>query len=209
MVRVNLVTVPEAGRFQRRRSLSLPAPRLDWLPTTSSSVTGATGFLVLLLAVFVYFGERRALTEVRTAVTEAQADSTRLHRSFMRVRAMEDAHRQLTGRLDRLTAVVSGQDEWISVFETLSDALPAYTWLETVDRADVAPGQIRIEGATFSAAAVTAYMRELEASGSLTRVELIGITRARRDSLSVQGFTLVATLANYVPVEEVAGEEEE
>lgn len=170
-------------------------------------LTGTTGFLALLLAIFVYFGERRALSDVRAAVTEAQADSTRLHRSFVRVRAMEDAHHQLTSRLDRLGTVVNGRDDWVSVLEALSMALPAYTWLETVDRADMVPGQIRIVGATFSAAAVTAYMRDLEASEALNGVELVGITRAQRDSLAVQGFTLVATLANYVPVEESAREE--
>ena len=63
--------------------------------------------------------------------------------------------------------------------------------------AALGPDEIRIAGVSFANAAITDLMRDLESSSELQRVRLVEIARARRDSLDVQQFTLVATFEGY------------
>jgi Tfp pilus assembly protein PilN len=200
MIRINLVPAPEGPKTHIGSRPSLPELRFDWVPKSPSLVAVGVGVAVLLVAVLLYSGERRAVSQARVAIVEAQSDSVRLHEVFVHVRSMEDAQRQLAFRLKRLEGVVHGRDYWPDLMETVSTTLPPYTWLERIDRADLQSDQIRIEGATFAAAAVTEYMRGLEASSTLDDVGLVGVVRAERDSFRIQEFTLVASFENYEPV---------
>jgi Tfp pilus assembly protein PilN len=150
--------------------------------------------------VFLYFGERRGISQARAAIEDARADSARFHTEIARVRAMEDVQSQLVARVDVLEQVVAGRLFWIRLLETLSLQLPEYTWLEAVNQEDLPPEEIRIAGATFSNPAITAYMRGLEASPELQSVRLVGVTRALRQETPVQTFTLLATFENFDPV---------
>ena len=107
---------------------------------------------------------------------------------------------QLVARVDVLEEVVDGRLYWIRLLETLSRQLPDYTWLEAINQEDLPPEEIRIAGATFSNPAITAYMRGLEASPELQAVRLVGVTRALRQDMPVQTFTLLATFENFDPV---------
>ena len=200
MVRINL-TPGEKGREPKARQ----APRLSirrpgWLSGSPSLLVGIVGLLVLLAAVFLYFGERRGISQARAAIEDARADSARYHTEIARVRAMEDVQSQLVARVDVLEEVVDGRLFWIRLLETLSLQLPEYTWLEAVNQEDLPPEEIRIAGATFSNPAITAYMRGLEASPELQSVRLVGVTRALRQETPVQTFTLLATFENFDPV---------
>lgn len=211
MVRINLAP---GERPRGRRSLmpAAAAGRFEWVPTSPAVLVGLAGVVVLLLAVFLFFMERRSLAAAEAAVVEAQADSIRLHRSIVRVRGLEDTQTRLAARIEILDEVVEGRLFWIDLLESVSSALPEYTWLERVDQEDLSPDQIRIAGATFSNAAVTALMRGLEASPQLQRVTLVGVTRTERNQVPVQGFTLVADFENHqaaimAPPDTTQGEE--
>jgi Tfp pilus assembly protein PilN len=200
MVRINL-TPGEKGREPRAsRVPKLQIPRPGWVSTSPSLLVGLVGLVALLVAVFLYFGERRGISEAQAAIEEAQADSARFHTEITRVRAMEDVQSQLVARVDVLEEVVNGRLFWIQLLETLSLQLPEYTWLEAVNQEDLPPEEIRIAGATFSNPAITAYMRGLEASPELRAVRLVGVTRALRQEVPVQTFTLLATFENFDPV---------
>jgi Tfp pilus assembly protein PilN len=200
MVRINL-TPGEKGREPKAsRIRKFQVPRPGWVSASPSLLVGLVGLVALLVAVFLYFGERRGISEAQAAIEEAQADSARFHTEIARVRAMEDVQSQLVARVDVLEEVVDGRLFWIRLLETLSLQLPEYTWLEAVNQEDLPPEEIRIAGATFSNPAITAYMRGLEASPELRAVRLVGVTRALRQEVPVQTFTLLATFENFDPV---------
>lgn len=191
MVRVNLI--PSDRRRERRRArASLPAG----LPTPEVLLGGA-GVFLLVAAVALFIGERRTLAEARAAVVEARADSSRLHDAVARVTRMEETQARLTERMELLQDVVDGRLHGLRLMETLARSLPAYVWLERVDREDVAEEELRIAGVSFANAAITDLMRDLESSSELQKVRLVEIARARRDSLEIQQFTLVATLEGH------------
>ena len=212
-VRINLAPGERkpAEKKGERTLPSIPSGVPSWIPTSPGVVVGLVGLVALLAAVFFYFGERRAISETEAAIEEAQADSTRLHDQLARVQAMEAAQEQLAARVDMMENVVEGRLYWIELMEMLSRTLPAYTWLESVDREDLPPDQVRIAGATFSNAAVTEYMRGLEASPLLRGTTLVGVSRTQEDTVQFQSFTLVAGLEDYetVVIEPETNEEEE
>lgn len=156
--------------------------------------------IVLLVYVFLYFNDRRSLSEARAAVIEAQADSSALSNKIVRVSGLEETQERLSARIEMLDEVVEGRLFWVNLLETLSRALPDYTWLDRVDQDDMAFDQIRISGATYANSAITEYMRGLEASPQLRDVTLVGVTRTDRDDAEVQGFTLTAEFENFQSV---------
>ena len=200
MVRINLTPGEKKAEARARRIPSVQIRRPDWMAGSPSILIGLVGLAVLLTAVFLYFGERRGISQAQAAIATARADSARFHTEIARVRAMEDVQSQLIARVDVLEEVVDGRLFWIRLMETLSLHLPEYTWLEAVNQEDLPPEEIRIAGATFSNPAITAYMRGLEASPELRAVRLVGVTRALRQETPVQTFTLLATFENFDPV---------
>ncbi|MDX1622721.1 MAG: PilN domain-containing protein [Gemmatimonadota bacterium] len=196
-VRINLVPGERRERRRRPGLPSIPAPAAEWLPRSPSVVVGVLGLIVVLALVFLYFEERSEVSEARAAIEEAEADSARLHSELVRVRSMEEAQERLAGRVEMLENVVEGRLYWIETMEVLSRVLPEYTWLRAIDREDLGPDRMRISGATFSNAAVTEYMRDLESSPQLADVSLVGVSRAETDSISYQEFTIVADFEDY------------
>ena len=191
MVRVNLVP-SERRRGGRRPHLAFPVGR-----PSPELFLGGIGALLVLAAIALFVGERRTLAEARAAVVVARADSSRLHDAVARVTRMEQTQAHLAERMELLEDVVDGRLYGLRLMETLARSLPAYVWLERVDREDLAADEVRIAGVSFANAAITGLMRDLESSSELQRVRLVEIARARRDSLDVQQFTLVATFEGH------------
>lgn len=191
MVRVNLVP-SERRRGGRRPRLAFPVGR-----PSPELFLGGIGALLLLAAIALFVGERRTLAEARAAVVVARADSSRLHDAVARVTRMEQTQAHLAERMELLEDVVDGRLYGLRLMETLARSLPAYVWLERVDREDLDADQVRIAGVSFANAAITDLMRDLEISSELQSVRLVEIARARRDSLDVQQFTLVATFEGH------------
>lgn len=200
--RINLAPSDKPGR--RRRTLVPVArgrrPSLEWIPRSPAMLVGVAGLAVVLGLVFLYFGERRAVSEVKAGIVEAEADSAQLHSAVVRVSAMEDAQARLAAQVEVMENVVDGRLYWIQLMEAMSRALPEYTWLQSVDREELAPDQVRITGASFANAAVTEFMRGLEGSPLLQNVTLVGVSRVQQDSIDYQSFTLVGDFENYSAV---------
>lgn len=200
--RINLVP----GEKAQRSRTSVPAgpgrarPSGDWIPRSPAMLVGLVALVLVLGMVFLYFAERRGLSQARADIVEAQADSSQLHSAVVRVRAMEEAQARLAAQVEVMENVVEGRLYWIHFIETLSRVLPEYTWLQLVDHEGLGSEQVRVSGASFANAAITELMRGLEASQLLENVTLVGVSRVQQDSVSYQGFTLVADYENYAAV---------
>jgi Tfp pilus assembly protein PilN len=197
MPRINLVP---GERQERARTRGPVAPRVErpsWLPRSPLFLVGAVGMLLLVLAVFFYFGEKRGLAAAEAAIEEAEADSVRLQESVARVRMLEAVQARLASRVQVMAQVVEGRFFWVDLMETLSEVLPEHTWLEKLDQEGISSDQIRIAGGTFTNAAVTDYMRGLESSPDLMDVALVGVSRVEKDGVEYQAFTLIATYENF------------
>jgi Tfp pilus assembly protein PilN len=197
MPRINLAAGERRERARARGPVAPSAERAGWLPRSPQFLVGAVGIVALLLAVFLYFGEKRALAQTEEAIVEAEADSAKHHDNVARVRTMEEVQARLANRVEIMEQVVEGRFYWIDLMEAFSSALPEHTWLVKLDQVDLAPDQLRIAGGTFTNAAVTDYMHSLESSPSLMDVSLIGVSRIESDEADYQAFTLIATFENF------------
>jgi Tfp pilus assembly protein PilN len=195
--RINLAPGKEQERAKSARGPRFQVERPSWLPTSPTFLAGLGAMVLLLVAVFLYFGEKRALAETTDAITEAEADSARYQGIVARVRALETVQARLASRVEVMEQVVEGRFFWIDLMETLSLALPEYTWIEKVDQEELVGDQIRIAGGTFANAAVTDYMRGLESSGHLGGISLVGVSRVDKDDAQYQAFTLIATFEGF------------
>ncbi|MGH7563351.1 MAG: PilN domain-containing protein [Gemmatimonadota bacterium] len=186
MARVNLI--PQARQREMRRPLvALPLGRRG-----GELILGAIALVLLLGSAAAFAVERRSLSEARAAVVVAQADSARLQGAVEKVERIERAQTRMAERIELLESVIAGRLYWPRLMETLSRTLPAYVWLERVDRQEPGGERLRIAGASFANAAITDFMHGLEASPELRDVALVEVTRSLRDSLEVQQFTLLA-----------------
>jgi Tfp pilus assembly protein PilN len=197
MPRINLVPGERQERAKVRGSVAPSVRRATWLPRSPMFLVGAVGMVALLVAVFVYFGEKRGLAQAEAMIVEAEADSARLQESVARVRMLEEVQARLASRVQVMAQVVEGRFYWVDLLETLSMVLPEHTWLEKIDQAQLSGDQIRIAGGTFTNAAVTDYMRGLEASPHLRDVALVGVSRVEKDDAVFQAFTLIATYEDF------------
>lgn len=184
-MRVNLIP-PARQRGSRKPRFAVPGR------PGAELILGGLALVLLLGSISLFVVERRSLSEARAAIFEAEADSARLHGAVERVERIQRAQTRLAERIEVLEGVLDGRLYWLRLMETLSRSLPAFVWLERVERQDLGPEQVRIAGASFANAAITDYMRGLEASPELRDVRLVGVSRSRRDSVDVQQFTLVA-----------------
>src|SRR5688572_10349396 len=197
MPRINLAAGERQERARARGPVAPSAERAGWLPRSPQFLVGAVGMVALLVAVFLYFGEKRALAQTEEAITEAEADSAQLHESVARVRMLEEVQARLASRVAIMEQVVEGRFYWIDLMETFSAVLPEHTWLIKIDQAELAADQVRIVGGTFTNAAVTDYMRGLESSPDLSNVSLVGVSRFESEEADYQAFTLIATFENF------------
>ncbi|MGH7570275.1 MAG: PilN domain-containing protein [Gemmatimonadota bacterium] len=186
MARVNLI--PQA----RQREARMPRVALPLGRPGGELILGALALILLIGSAAVFAVERRSLSEAQAAVVEAQADSARLHGAVEKVERIQHAQTRMAERIELLESVMDGRLYWPRLMETLSRTLPAYVWLERVDREEPGGERIEIAGASFANAAITDFMRGLEASPELRDVALVEVSRSLRDSLDVQQFRLVA-----------------
>jgi len=197
MPRINLVPGERQDRAKARGPVTPSVERATWLPRSPLFLVGAVAMVALLVAVFVYFGEKRGLAQAEATVVEAEADSARLQESVARVRRLEEVQARLASRVEVMAQVVEGRFYWVDLLETMSMVLPEHTWLEKIDQAQLSGDQIRIAGGTFTNAAVTDYMRGLESSPHLRDVALVGVSRVEKDDAMYQAFTLIATYEDF------------
>jgi Tfp pilus assembly protein PilN len=196
MPRINLVPGESQDRAKTRGAVA-PSDRAQWLPRSPTFLVGAIGMVALLIAVFLYFGEKRALAQADESIVETESDSARLQDVVARVRALEEVQARLASRVEIMQQVVDGRFYWIDLMETFSAILPDHTWIEKVDQEELGPDQVRVAGGTFTNAAVTDYMRGLESSPHLTDVALVGVSRVEKDGVEYQAFTLIASYEGF------------
>lgn len=197
MPRINLVPGERQERAKAARGPRFKVERPSWLSASPSLLMGGAAIIALLLAVFLYFGEKRALAQTEEAIAEAEVDSTRYQEIVERVRALEAVQARLASRVEIMEQVVEGRFFWVDLMETLSQMLPEHTWLEEIDQEGLASDQIRIAGGTFTNAAVTDYMRGLESSPHLGDVALVGVSRVEKDDAQYQAFTLITSFEGF------------
>lgn len=173
---------------------------------------------------FLHTRQAEAVAAVEARETAAAADSTRYAALLAARRGAVAERDSVRRQLGVIAEIDSARYAWAHVLDEVSRSLPPYTWLTAVQqtsapptpgapagadsaKADTAKGAradgaarpraqlaFRVVGQTVDLQALTAFMRDLEASPFVERVQLARSEPVQVDGKEVTEFTLDAQL---------------
>jgi Tfp pilus assembly protein PilN len=133
---------------------------------------------------------------LETRVVEAEEDSLRL----ADLRALSDSllarEELILERLELVRGIDANRFVWPHLFDEISRTLPAYTWLTAIREASALPDlQIQVEGLAANPLAITAFVRNLQASAYVGEVRIVSSQRQLLGDIEAQSFTLTVRYA--------------
>lgn len=203
MIEINLL--PRAGKRSSRRGAGGAAlsARLGELAARVRDpyLAAATASLVLaaVLVGGLHLRHMNRVAELTEREQQAVQDSTRYAAVLKEKRAAEAQRDSILRQLEIIKSIDNDRFVWPHLMEEVSRALPAYTWLTSLQQtsavvsvaarpdsaaAAVAPDPLafQIVGNTVDIQALTRFMKLLEASPFIQNVQL-----ARSDVVEAQG----------------------
>lgn len=153
---------------------------------------------VVLLAVGALWLTRRSEERsLQARLTQATEDSTRIAdlRSLSDSLVLRD--RQNRDRVEIVESLDHDRFVWPHMLDEVSRALPAYTWLTGLKKVTPVPQlSVQVDGIASSPLAITAYVRNLQASPYVGEVRIVGSQQQDVANIAAQSFTLIVT---YTP----------
>ena len=178
------------------------------------TVLGATGVVAML-----HFRQKARLEEVVAQVDRAVRDSTRYSNVLAARRRVAAERDSVTRQLMVIRAMDNTRYQWAHVLDEVSRALPAFTWLTSLEQTSTPPlppsadttqaaaadsaakekpvstpalVQFRLVGQTIDIQALTLFMRQLESSPFIQSVTLTRSEIVSVDGKDVTQFALAA-----------------
>lgn len=202
MIEINLHPMGDKPRRGGRRAgLSLGRPA--WLSGAAAgrdpwSMAAIAIWAVVLLAVGALWLTRRSEERsLQARLTQATEDSARIAdlRSLSDSLVLRD--RQNRDRVEIVESLDHDRFVWPHMLDEVSRALPAYTWLTGLKTVTPVPQlSVQVDGIASSPLAITAYVRNLQASPYVGEVRIVGSQQQDVANIAAQSFTLIVT---YTP----------
>jgi Tfp pilus assembly protein PilN len=180
-------------------------------------VTAVSSLAIALLAVGgLHFTQQAEASELATREESALRDSARYGAVLKERRKMEARRDSVTRQLEIIKSIDNDRFVWPHVLDEVSRALPPYTWLKTVstlttqaapqqpgtpeeqakkpkqDPAPSPPMKFKIVGNTVDIQALTRFMKLLETSPFIQKVQLSKSELVVVEGKEVTEFTLEA-----------------
>ena len=191
MIRINLLPQED-----QPRQVSIKLPQIgEFVPV---------GIAVVALAVCVgtFFVQARNMDRLQQQVAEAREESQELAPQIARIKQLQREREQLDSRLDAITALDEERYFRVHLMSEVARRLPDNCWLTRVH--EVSPGQVEIEGITFSNFIVADFLRDLGESEYYQSMELASIERGKIKDVTVLNFKIIAGVGQP-PVEIASG----
>jgi Tfp pilus assembly protein PilN len=122
-----------------------------------------------------------------TMVLDSQVNALSKESADLDVKILENRHieqeinelkadrRQVIQKIQALERISVNRARWVRLLEVLSQNMPGYTWLVSIEERDSAAPVLMIEGRTFSFPDVAEYMAKLKSSSYVLGVDLADI----------------------------------
>jgi Tfp pilus assembly protein PilN len=185
------------GGPKKRRT----APKLELGRLSEVLRADPLTLLVLLLAVgglayaaVSFTSQQDRMGELETAIERQVEDSIRFSRIIAAADSLRARQDTLGQRIDVIRTIDEDRFIWAHVLDHISQALPDYTWLTTIQQTagEGREIQIRIEGLTSTTRALTVFMRQLEASPFLRGIRLVSVEQVQQGQKVVNNFVLLS-----------------
>lgn len=207
LIEINLAPGATAGRLRGRR---LPAFSLPSLPDFGGDIrvvlTGGAAVLLLALLGFGFWSMGRQASTLESQIQQEVTDSIRYAGMIELVTALQARQDTVSQKIDVIREVDNRRYVWPHLFDEISLAVPAYTWLTEIqttapaDSLDVGPS-FAIQGNSGSTQSLTRFMKNLEESSFIRDVTLVTSVQDVLEGRTIQRFTLEARYGPPAPSE--------
>src|SRR5262249_38307099 len=131
--------------------------------------------IIVLVAVFAIVmgtvvAQRMAVASVSKSIADVDAQSRALAPQIERVNRLAQEQAELGLRLGVITKLEEGRTSGVRTMDELARCVPDHLWLTSAT--EDSPGQLNLEGQTFSNLVVSDFMSRLERSPMFSNVNL-------------------------------------
>jgi len=174
----------------------VPEPRLSLsVPRARVVLPAVIGAALLLPLGGMHAMQQARIASLRADIRQAELEMQRLKPQIDRINQLTVERADLNMRLAVIQGLTRERHVPVMVLDQLADQIPDYLWYTRV--ASPAPGQISLEGMTFSNLMVAELMSRMEASELFDNVALVVAERAKGPAAAARpllSFTLTARI---------------
>jgi len=166
MIRINLLA---AERKQtKKKAVALQ---------TGQKLTIGCTLILVLAGIFIgwrYWVIGRDSAQLDADISNAQAETTRLHTVIEQVQQFEQRKAQLQQRVQLIEQLRKGQTGPVHMLDQISRSLPNMLWLTELRQNDKVAGEVEIDGRCTTLTGLSDFVSNLEASGYFKKsVEIV------------------------------------
>jgi type IV pilus assembly protein PilN len=173
LIEVNLLP---GGKKRRTRSFSFSLPKFGGGggggPDPYIMGCVVAGLIAVGYMAWAYMGIGSTRSELQVQLDEATQDSVRFADLIKRTNELTVRRDSIAQRVAIIQEIDAGRYVWPHIFNEIARAVPDYTWLISLVQVGDDPIQLRLNGRAGSNPAITAFMRNLEASRFLRTVRI-------------------------------------
>jgi type IV pilus assembly protein PilN len=184
MIRINLLPVRAAKKKETAK---------QQIAILLVSVIG-----VLIVASVVYFLTLGKISAAKEEIEKSEAEVKRLKAKIGEIDNIKKLQGEVKKKLDILNQLRHDKTGPANRLAKLSDVVPDKLWLTKYTESG---GNVSVGGETFNEETIAAFMRNLQASGEFTNVELVVSEQAEVKGIKTKKFDITCAIKSYKAAE--------
>lgn len=153
---------------------------------------------VLAIALAIYFMTLGKISAAQNDIQKSEAEVKRLKAKIGEIDNIKKLQADVKKKLDILNQLRHDKTGPATRLAKLSDAVPDKLWLTKYTETG---GNVSIGGETFNEETIAAFMRNLQASGEFTNVELIVSEQSEAKGLKTKKFDISCAIKSFKAAE--------
>lgn len=185
MIQINLL--PKEEQLPEPRLASIRIPRAKVVLPVVSAVA------ILLPLAGMYAMQQARIASLRADISQTETEMQRLRPQIERISQLTAEREELNTRLSVIQGLTRDRYLPVMMMDNLADEVPDYLWLTRL--AQTSPGQVQVEGLSFSNLMVAELMTRMEETELFDGVGLVVAERAKQSRSGPRpllSFTLTA-----------------
>ena len=200
LIEMNLLPGGKRGAARPKgRGRKPSAPKVTGLREMVRGDPWVIGVVLLTIAavvhlLFAFFSQGVKLNQIEGRLEQERQDSVRYAEAIAAADSLSARRDTLAAKARIIREIDTDRFVWSHILDNVATALPEFTWLTALEQTSGAGSQVefRIDGMTGLTAALTRFMRNLEASPFIRDVRLVSQEQSQQGQRLVNNFVLMA-----------------
>jgi Tfp pilus assembly protein PilN len=177
-----------AARPKGRRKPSVPKV------TGLREMVRGDPWVIIVVLLTMFFTQGVTLSQVEGRLEQERQDSVRYAEAIAAADSLAARRDTLVAKARIIREIDTDRFVWAHILDNVANALPEFTWLTAMEQTAGTGSEIefRLDGMTGLTAALTRFMRDLEASPFIRDVRLVSQEQSQQGQRLVNNFVLMA-----------------